>query len=380
MPSQYDAFVEQALSLPDLISGSAERIDSGLRRMLAMEGAYSLTEVVFTGSGDSHIAAEAAARFLRQVSALPVHALPAMEAARGLDKGHLGAMRRQRSLLLVAISSSGEASRTVEAAMRARQAGALVIGLTANASSRLGTAAEKVVDISIPPAKASAPGTRSYVAALIGAFSLAIRLAEMRLEITMDFANALRAEIGGMGPALASATAAALTADLGIDWTKVEAVDCLGSGTSSASARFLAAKLVEAAGLHASQQCAEEFFHLNFFVDKPEQVPAVLFAPASAPARSRQRELAQTLVELGRPTVILSDDAQITGETCNVPMPHIPDRFATILHAGPAAIIAAAAAKARGAIHYRGHAGPWRGAAGAKLVQHSPLVLHGEDV
>lgn len=380
MTDQYTAFLHQAESLPDLVAGSTLDIHDKLRKVLSTEEVHGLREVVFTGSGDSLFAAQAATLALRQLSGLPVLALPAMEAARYIDTGHLSHFKRPRGLLLVSISSSGEAARVVEATRRLGVAGALTVGVTANPESRLGQAAERIIDIAIPPAP-SAPGTRSYVASLIGSLGLSIRIAELLMTITMDQANALRGEMQGLSDAIAEANAGirAIAADPGFDWTGIHALDCLGSGPSLVSARFLAAKLVEAAGLHAVAQCAEEFHHVNFFVDRPAENPAILFAPAMAHAASRQRELADTLGQLGRPSLVLTDDAELADKPGRVAIPPVTELFAPLLHCGPAAILAAEAAKARGVPHYRGHTGPWRGAQGAGLVRNSTILKLGEE-
>lgn len=378
MSEQYDSFVAQAESLPELLSGSAMRIADDMRLVLPTPDVFGIRQVIFTGSGDSHFAAEAAAMALRHWTGLAVTALPAMEAARYLDSGRPPLAGRNRGMLVVAISSSGEPARVVEATRRLRAMGAMTVGVTANADSRLGRSAEKIIDISIPAAP-SAPGTRSYVASLVGGYSLAIRIAEILMCMTMDAANALRAEMAAMGGAVGDAVAAARVAcEQGTpDWAQVFAIDCLGSGPSYVSARYAAAKLVEAAGLHAVAQDTEEFHHLNFFVDDPGQVPAIVFAPSSAEALSRQRELTDTLVELGRPAMVLTDDPSIAGVDA-VAMPSVREMFAPILHCGPAAIIAAHAARARAVPHYRGHQGPWRGAKGAGLVRNSAILMHGE--
>jgi glutamine---fructose-6-phosphate transaminase (isomerizing) len=380
MSDQNDAFLRQAESLPTLLSESAGRILDGLRLALATESIFGLREVVFTGSGDSFFAAEAAAQALRHLCRLPAIALPAMEAARYLDTGHLRHMARPRGLLVVAISSSGEAARVVEATQRLRQAGALTLGLTATPESRLGQAAEAVADIAIP-AFDPAPGTRSYVASLIGGYGIALRIAELLMSIPMDAANALRAELAGLaGPvetAVASARAAAPDFP---DWREMRSVDCLGSGPSLVSARYQAAKLVEAAGLFASAQCCEEFHHLNYFAADPARTAAIVFAPAAAPAASRQRELVDTLDQLGRPQLILTDDPALTGRPGAIALPPAPELFAPILHCGPAAVIATEAARVRGAVHFRGHDGPWRRAQGAGLVRNSRIVMLGEVV
>ncbi|QQA41775.1 SIS domain-containing protein [Pelagovum pacificum] len=373
--SDFESFVSQAESLSELVATESPNQADRTRRILSMEEVYALRQIVLTGSGDSHIAGMAVAPVLRGLTGVPTMAMPAMEAARYLD-GSLSAGRGSaRGTLVIGISSSGEATRLVEAIRRLRAAGALTLGVTANAESRLGQAAERQLDISIPSAP-PAPGTRSYLASLLGVLHLAIRIAEMRLAITMDVAEAMRARLTATSDDLASAfQAASKVCDAApIDWTAVQSADVLGSGPLFASASYGAAKLVEAAGLHAVAQDAEEFHHLNYFTDQPTSVPAILYASAAGNAASRKTELLNALAQLGRPTLVIADDDAFAGTGTLIKVPQVPEYAAPILHAAPAALIAAHAAKVRGVTHYRGHTGPWAGAQGAGLVRNSKII------
>ena len=156
-------------------------------------------------------------------------------------------------------------------------------------------------------------------------------------------------------------------------WDSVFAVDCIGSGPALASAHYAAAKLVEAAGLHAAAQDAEEFHHLNYFVDDPQRVPAILFAPSQALSRTRTRELAGILPALGRPYLVITDTADFAPAGGNLVLQEVDEFFAPLLHAVPATLLAAHAALLRGSVHFRGLTGPWRGAQHAALVRGSTI-------
>jgi len=309
----------------------------------------------------------------RDLTGLQVQAMTSMEASRyagGTGKSVMNA----RGTLVIAISYSGEAARLVEAAHRWRDRGALTLGLTAASEGRLAKAAERVVNTLIEEL-APAPGTRTYVVALIALNLLAIRLGEVLMRITMDEANALRREIGAIGKDLGDLEGelSALIrtfAEQSRDWN---AFDVLGSGPSLGSAGYSAAKLVEAAGIHAAAQDSEEFFHLNFFVERPSATPAVFYAPSEGAAASRSRELVETLGQLGRPTLVVTDQAGFGGGRTELLVPRVREWFAPIVQTVPAALLAAHAAAVRGGPHYRGHDGPWIGARGAGLVRNSQI-------
>jgi glutamine---fructose-6-phosphate transaminase (isomerizing) len=374
--SQFGDFTTQIDSLPELLRTEARAIDERMRLLLTFPEIYGIRQIILTGSGDSYFAAQAVAPAIRAWTGLPVDAMVAMEAARYLDAGRPPLAGRNRGLLVVSISSSGEPARVVEATRRLRQLGALTLAVTANPGSRLGRAAERILDIAIP-VSTNAPGTRSYLASLLAVYSIGIRLAEVLMTMTMDEGNALRAEIVSLADPVAKACAMVgePLKSLARSWHDFRAADVLGSGPALATAGYAAAKLVEAAGIHASAQDAEEFHHLNYFVAEPQSVPAIVFAPGKALSLSRKRELVTTLEGLGRPALIVTDTDDLPAYGTHLRLPQVREWFAPILHIVPAAYLAAAWAETLGVTHYRGHTGPWRHAVGAGLVRNSTIEL-----
>ncbi|MFT3820786.1 MAG: SIS domain-containing protein [Rubrivivax sp.] len=376
MTQALEDFLTQIRSLGTLVREEVPRFEPRSRVALTTPEIHGLRQIVIAGSGDSYIAAACAAPAWRAWTGLPVQAMVSMEASRYLDLGRPPRSARARGLLVVAVSSSGEGARLVEAAQRVRRLGAITLALTADGGSRLGRAAEKILDIAVPPST-PAPGVRSYVASLLGLYLLGIRLGEVLMGYTMDEANRLRAALAGLADPLSRLSQdseAALEGHVE-RWGTFAAADALGSGPAWGSAAFAAAKLVEAAGVHACAQDAEEFHHLNFFVDRPQEVPALVFAAAGAASSTRTRELVATLQQLGRPHLVVGGGEGFAAPEHHLPMPPAPEFFAPLLHAVPGALAGAYAAEARSAVHYRGHAGPWRGAQGAGLVRRSSIEI-----
>ncbi len=374
MQEQFDAFCDQTRSLGELVATQSDAIAARARLLLRMQDVYAIRQIILTGSGDSYYAALAAAPALRAWTGLPVNAMVSMEASRYVDNGRPPLSGRNRGLLIIAISSSGEVARLVEAVQRLRTLGALTVAITGDNQSRLGQSAERVLDIAIPPV-GDGPGPRSYVASLLGVLHLGIRIAEMLMCMTMDQADRLRRDLARLNEPLTRLPVLCTEplAEFVRTWGQVFAVDCLGSGPSLASASYAAAKLVEAAGLHAAPQDAEEFHHLNYFVDDPRQVPAIVFAPSNALSRTRTRELIGTLAQLGRPYLVITDAADFAPVDRRLVLPEVHEFFAPLLHAVPATLLAAHAALRRGSTHFRGLTGPWRGAQGAVLVRDSTI-------
>jgi len=374
MQEQFDAFCAQIRSLGELVKTQSDAIAARTRLLLRMEDAYGVRQIVLIGSGDSYCAALAAAPALRTWTGLPVHAMVSMEASRYLDNDGLPLSGRHRGLLIVAISSSGEVARLIEAVRRLRKLGAITLAITGGSDSRLAQSVESVLNIAIPQVGAG-PGARSYIASIVGVLHLGIRISEMLMRMTMDQADGLRRDLTQLSEPLTRQ--AILCADpvaaFVRSWDSALAVDCIGSGPSLASAHYAAAKLVEASGLHACAQDAEEFHHLNYFVDEPQRVPAILFAPSNALSRTRTRELAANLAPLKRPYLLITDSPDFSPSVHHLVLPEVREIFAPLLHAVPATLVAAHAALRRGNVHFRGLKGPWRGAQNAVLVRDSAI-------
>jgi len=374
--SQFADFITQIDSLPELVKTEARQIDDRMRLLIKTPEIYGIRQIILLGSGDSYFAAQAVAPAIRAWTGLPTSAMLAMEAARYVDAGVPPLAGRNRGLLVVAISSSGEAARVVEATQRLRKLGAMTLAITANPEGRLAKSAELMLNIAIP-SSTNAPGTRSYIASMLACYSVGLRLAEVLMTMTMDEANALRGEISGLGDKLgeASQISAAPILELADLWSGFRTADVLGSGPALASAGYGAAKLVEAAGVHATAQDAEEFHHLNYFVAAPDQTPVVAFAAGTARAASRTLELVGTLEGLGRPSLIITDGAELPAYGTQLRLPEVREWFTPLIQTVPAAHLAAAWAEKIGITHYRGHTGPWRQAQGAGLVRNSTLEV-----
>jgi glucosamine--fructose-6-phosphate aminotransferase (isomerizing) len=372
--SQLEDFLSQINSLSEMIGPCVAGLEPATRTILTTPEIYGLREIILTGSGDSYFAAAAAAPLLRTLTGLPVQAMVSMEAARyALPAASIGE-GRARGTLVIAVSYSGEAARLVEAARRWAGHGAITLAVTASPGARLAQAVERRVDTSVPPG-APGPGVRTYVASLIGLYLFSIRVAEVLMRITMDEANRLRAALAGTADAIRGLDdrIQAPVKDFATTWGGASSLDLVGSGYSFATAAYAAAKFVEAAGTHATAQDTEEFFHLNFFADRPAESPTVIFAPAKAAFASRAGELFGALKQLGRPSLVITDRAGFGQGLSEIVLPEVDEAFVPIIQAVPAALLAAYAAHTRAAVHYRGHAGRWSGAQGADLVRNSRI-------
>jgi glucosamine--fructose-6-phosphate aminotransferase (isomerizing) len=366
------ALWDQVQSLPDLLTNETWPMEARLRLALSTPEIYRLRRIVLVGSGDSHAAALACAHAMAQLTGLPVQALTAMEGARYLPTA-LGP--RLDDVLVVAISNSGEAARVVEAAEQLAARGVLVVALTAAPQSSLAKAVGRVLDVTIAASR-PAPGVRSYVAALVGLSLLAIRMAEVRMRITMDAAQARRKAIVDLAAPVAAAVQAsrAFLPALARAWSSYTTADVIGSGPELGTAAYAAAKLIEAVGIHAAVQEGEEFHHLNYYVARRATTPALLFWPHGSAAESRLSELWGYLAKLERPRLLVAIGLERSDDPHVLSLPPAPLELAPILHAVPAAALAAEWGSAIDSAPFRAFAPPWDDGRGSGIVRNSQRI------
>jgi glucosamine--fructose-6-phosphate aminotransferase (isomerizing) len=237
-----------------------------------------------------------------------------MSAQRFLDYG--AAWMRPaapQQTLVIATSASGGTQRVVQAIERAKAHGALTIALTGTPNSAVTQAADRTVLVELPQ-KERSPGIRTYQASLLGMLLVAIQLGEMQNRYQQDEANALRQELAALADAVEATTNAIkercrAVADMIADTPVLVMV---GSGPSYGTALFIAAKVVEAAGIFAMGQDLEEWWHVERFA-YPIDMPVFVIAP---PGRSHWRagDLAATARALGRRVIAVTykDDTEVT--------------------------------------------------------------------
>jgi glucosamine--fructose-6-phosphate aminotransferase (isomerizing) len=132
-------------------------------------------------------------------------------------------------------------------------------------------------------------------------------------------------------------------------------------------------------GIHAVAEDIEEFFHLNYFVADPTAVPTLVFAGARSAGSSRARELCKTLQDLGRPFLLLTDDATFGLPEHSLVLPVVPEWLSPLLAVIPATLLAALWADRSGADYFRGHSGRWRASQSGALVRGSAIEPASEE-
>jgi len=201
---------------------------------------------------------------------------------------------------IVAISVSGKAGRTTEAAVQAAAFGHPVVALTNSPGGPLASAADRILPIDVPML-GSSPGTSTYIGMLCTLVDLALRTSPPGGD------RAVRAACGDL-PGLASSTLSgcdAPAAEVAARMASSRFVSYLGAGPNEATAYFGAAKLFEAPQRIALAVNLEEWAHEQYFITRPGDA-VVVIAPSGA-AHDRAGEILSELHFLHADPIVVSD-------------------------------------------------------------------------
>jgi glucosamine--fructose-6-phosphate aminotransferase (isomerizing) len=362
----------QVYSLPALIRDEVWEIEARTRKAISTPQIFSMRTLVIAGSGDSYMAGKAAAGAFWQYAGILPHVQSSLEASRYTAPA-VG-VQLPNTPLVLAVSSSGEVARLVEAVMALNKQGALTVALTANPESRLGQAAQTCIPLRLPRFDA-APGVRSFVVSLLALQMLAIRFGEVRGHITMDRAMALRTQLAASADAVAETIerSDAACATLAQAWEELSAIEYLASGPLGGIAQYAAAKILEATGQYASAVDIEEWNHLNYFVGRPQEIGTLLFSGQGYGSQARALEVAGYLDHLGRPWATVGTMRLDAGVT------HLPvecslsESLAPLVYAAPAALLAAHLNELLQEPYGREGKEQWRDSRDGNAVRHSVI-------
>ena len=299
---------DQMETLGELHRENYKDIDRSIRKGLTALEIESLHRVYAFGDGDSYyasLAAEMAFNEFPQIMYRPLSAMRFLDYAADYIPVNF-----PRDTLAVGISASGSTTRVAQGLERVKNKSDKIItaGLVGNPESKVGEAVEVVLSAQIPE-KGRSPGIRSYIASVMGLFSLAIRIGEIKRKYTQDDANALRKEIVDMAGIVEE------TYEASHELSKKAAeiigdnpafISFTGSGPSFATAAFSGAKVVEAAGVFSVPADLEEWAHVERFA-YPLDYPVFIVAP---PGKGywRAAMLAEGVKRMGHPLMVVVEE------------------------------------------------------------------------
>lgn len=351
----------QIHSLPDLVRQIVPTYTRNIQSILSRDFCHSFDRLYLMGCGDSHHVSIATQLAFRLLSGVETEAQTAIHFARYTAD----TLHNPQRCLVTGASVSGEVSRTLEGMLLARKAGAQVLALTATPGSRIGRAADLIVDTTQPafkdPEGMVIPGIRSYVANQIGYLLLAVHLGEQRGHLNVQDATHWREKIFGLGDALEQTIAVndQKVHELAGEWQEEKEFLFCGSGPGFAAALFSAAKILEASGDSAYGQDLEEWAHLQYFAKHPS-TPTFIITGGERDL-SRAVEVSTAALALGRYTAVIAPGdklkqfpAQVKKFTLSSVVPEI---FQAVLAIIPGSFLAAYRAELLGEPYFRDFSG-----------------------
>jgi glucosamine--fructose-6-phosphate aminotransferase (isomerizing) len=366
-------------SLPELLRGQYADLEPKVRKLFSTPELLSFQKIILSGCGDSFAASMAVLKSFERLTRLPVEVVSAIDLARFYDEKNFGFA--PNNPLIIMVSNSGNVARVVEAAQRAAAKGAFVLGITGNPDSSLGVSATRVLRPEIPPFQ-SAPGTRSYIVSLLALLLIAVRIGEVRACYSMDEAMAIRRDIDSQANTLERMLPDMDRQMLALAqaWQSLEAWDFVGAGPDYATAWYGHAKVLEATGQYAMHINSEEWLHLNFFARRPQTIATVVVASSGNKGLSRTKEVIAHMRSLGRPLLIVSDqawdDVNAGGlEFVIAPASAFADSL-PIVQCAPINLLIGFVMTLLGETPGRGCMGPWAFAKDGAGVRESEIILY----
>lgn len=296
----------------------ADRLSTGVRR------------VALVGCGDSLAVMVAARQALESMLGVPC------EPVQSLEFAYYQAGLVDASTAVIALSSSGETTRTVEALLMAQHRGSYTVAITNTAGSTL--QAEANTALKIEATRVGWP-TQSSTAALALLLELAIRVGERRVPAQAATLGAafdtlpdqMDRALTRLDPLVAEICQAEVAAG-------VAHVLFSGAGPNFATAIVGAAKVKECTTLHATEIQVEEYHHYN---SQKAGEPLFLFAP-TGPSVPRAVDTGRDALRWGgRLYVVTTEGERAFDESGGrvITLPPVPESLSPLLYLLPAQLV-----------------------------------------
>jgi glutamine---fructose-6-phosphate transaminase (isomerizing) len=289
---------------PEVIARLLDTQTAALRRFVADLPPRSFAHVAARGSSDH--AATYGTYALAALGGMPVAlATPSLHTIYAAPPRLVGA-------LVVGISQSGQSPDVVSVLEEGRRQGQPTLAITNDASSPLARAADHVLELGAGEER-SVAATKTYTAQLAAVALLAALLRERAGQ--GDALAALGGAPEAIGRTLALDDA---VAELSVRYRFASRCLVLARGFNYATAKELALKLKELAGLLADAASSADFRHGPIALVEPD-FPALLFAPTGR-ARDDMLALAQELHARGGDVLLIGDsDEAPVGRALRLP-------------------------------------------------------------
>lgn len=327
---------KQCLSLAKLCETQIDGVCKGMEDAFTMAELGKYRRIIMTGCGDSYVAARAAipafSKFAGRFGS-DFRYVRAIDAARYMTFDRTQA----EATMVVAISCSGSPARIQEVLRRANTYGCMTLAVTNHPESPAAMEARKSLIVHTPAFPDSNPGLRNYYASLTGLYMLAAMLGEAtgcsRPGASEELAEAIRENTKRWAAVLESIDGQMFK--LAEKWKDFKTFDFIGDGIQYASAFFMGAKIVEAAGRMTNTDDSEDWCHTGILRRDPGTVGTVVVADIRENNRSRIGEMVQQAAAVGRPVLLIAngqkEDFGISADICICTVPDPPEGFAFLL-------------------------------------------------
>ena len=318
---------DEILDQPEAVRQTLPAVRSQLVGLRAEPARFA--RLIYTGSGDSYFAPLAFEYAARMLLKQAMRALPAREAARY--------WRFTSDDMLIAISISGEAACTIEAARVARASGAFVLAVTASPDSALARVSSATLTLPFRSRSRQTPHTTDYLSTLVAVaahieWAASRRVAELDdlAEIVSRSAGRLEAESRRLAQELVAAGRFTF----------------LAAGPNLANAGYAASKFYEAGGLPAFYFELEEFAHgPHLMVEAGD--PVFILAP-SGQSLKRAGVILDGLHQIQAIAVGIGDDPRAFADAPVLQTAALPEEWSPLVTCLPLQWLCWAVATARG--------------------------------
>jgi fructoselysine-6-P-deglycase FrlB-like protein len=302
----------------------------GFARLTARE------HIVAFGSGDGWFAARAAADYARLDLGLPYEGASSLETL-----GYVGPRHAHRNLAGVAISMSGSADRTNEAAEVLRHGGKPVLALTNGDGGALARITGEKISLDVKDLAPFLTGTTKYTATLLGLIMLlegAARAKAVNWTAYLDTLPRVLAEVEPFALEFAKRYVG----------RPPSGVRILSAGPNLATAEYGMAKFIKLLPIPVWADEIEEFAHRQFWTC-PATDLVIYVATNPAVARCAAASVA-ALSSMGMTTVAIdTPSCPVPGATVRFTLPEVPERLSPLFAAIPLQFLGYYLARAFGA-------------------------------
>ena len=326
--ARVEATGPELFAQPDAIRATLRHNDAALDE-IAHRLTTGITRVVLVGCGDSLAVMIAARTALEAMLEMPCEPVQSLELA--YYQAHL----LNASSAVIALSSSGETTRTVEALLVAQSAGSYTVAITNTVDSTLQTEADMALIV-----QATRVGwpTQSSTSALALLLELAVRAGERRGAPGVE---ELRAGLDTM-PATMTAVLQRIDPQIAaIAEQEADAPTVLfcGAGPNLASAIVGAAKVKECTPLRAVEIQVEEYHHYN---SQKAGEPLFLLVP-TGPSVARAVETATDAHRWGGRLYVVTTQGESAFDALEpeglIELPAVPEALSPLLYLLPAQLV-----------------------------------------